>query len=437
MKSKLKKTGTLTGQEMKVYISDAASHREVDENGRLIVRDTLITRESVDPYYGREIPGYEDFGLEPDRVYHIYRPAAELKKAIKKFDGVPVLDTHIMDNPGSEQKEHRIGAVSDAKMDGGAVFADLSIWDQDAIDKIKSGEKRELSAGYSADTYLKPAEFNGEHYDLIMKNLNINHIALVRKGRVPGAMVYDEDPNLKEPIIMEIEEVLKLVSSELAAAGVDKDAAEKVILKIKEYKPEPKPEEVPENRDEQPAAGPVAESPKQEPAAGPEAEKVSEKVEETKEEVKTELAPEEAKKDAEPAPAPVQEEKKEEVKEAAEEKKEEVEETKIQDTPEFQEMLKEAVKSALKEISEAREAVEDVCGKMSAMDSAEELYKAGCSYFGIKTEGRDPGEFKTLFEGAKAGFSKVTSKKTAVLDAKPEQPAEEPEFLKKLPKRQY
>ena len=429
--TKSKKTGTLTGQEMKVYISDSASHREVDENGRMIVRDTLITRESVDPYYGREIPGFEEFGLEPDKIYHIYRPASELKKAIKKFDGVPVLDTHIMDNPGAEQRESRVGAVSNAKMDGGAVFADLSIWDQDAIDRIRSGEKRELSAGYSADTYFKPAEFNGQHYDLIMKNLVINHIALVRRGRVHGAMVYDEEPNLqKEPIIMEIEEVLKLVSSELAAAGVDKDAAEKVILKIKEYKPEPKPEAAaaPEKQDEQPAAE----------------EKASEKAEEKTEEASKpaeEPKQEEAKKDEDPAPAPApapaQEEKKEEIKEAVEEKKEEAkEEVKIQDTPEFQEILKEAVKAAIKELEEARNEVEDVCGKMSAMDSAADFYKAGCSYFGLRTENRDPKEFKTLFEGAKAGMQKAP-KKAAVLDAKPEQPEQEPEFLKNLPKRRF
>lgn len=427
MKQKNTKTGTLTGQEMKVYISDEKSHREVDENGRLIVRDTLITRESVDPYYGSEIPGYEEFGLEPDKVYHIYRPATELKKAIKKFDGVPVLDMHIMDNPGAEQKENRVGSVSNSRMDGGAVFADLSIWDQDAIDKINSGEKRELSAGYSADTYFKPAEFNGEHYDLIMKNLSINHIALVRRGRVPGAMVYDEKPNLKETE-MSKEEILALLEPELEAAGLEKAAVEKIVLKVKEYKAEEKPE-TPDQKDAEPqpeAPGDKTEEPKQEEAK-----------EEVKEEIKTE--------DQNPATAPVPgqepeakgEEPKAEDPKVEEVKEEAKQEVKIQDTPEFQEILKEAVKAAIKELEEARNEVEDVCGKMAAMDSAADYYKAGCSYFGLKTD-RDPKEFKTLFEGAKAGMSKATpSAKKAVLDEKPEQPDEEPEFLKNLPKRKY
>lgn len=432
MKKKNIKTGTLTGQEMKVCISDEKSHREVDENGRLIIHDTLITKESVDPYYGSEIPGYEEFGLEPNKVYHIYRPATELKKAIKKFDGVPVLDTHIMDNPGAERKENRVGSVSNSRMDGGAVFADLSIWDQDAIDKINSGEKRELSAGYSADTYFKPAEFNGEHYDLIMKNLSINHIALVRRGRVPGAMVYDEKPNLKETE-MSKEEILALLEPELEAAGLEKAAVEKIVLKVKEYKAEEKPETPdPKAAEPQPEApGDKTEEPKQEEAK-------EEVKEEVKEEIKTEdqnPAPvpgkePEAKAD-EPAPAA---EEKEEIKEEVAEKKEEV---KIQDMPEFQAILKEAVKAAIKELEEARNEVEDVCGKMAAMDSAADYYKAGCSYFGLKTD-RDPNEFKTLFEGAKAGMAKATpSAKKAVLDENPEQPDEEPEFLKNLPKRKY
>ena len=432
MKNRSKKTGTLTGQELKVYISDAASHREVDENGRLIIHDTLITRESVDPYYGREIPGFEEFGLEPDKVYHIYRPAVELKKAVKKFDGVPVLDTHIMDNPGAERKENRVGSVSNARLDGGAVFADLSIWDQDAIDKINSGEKRELSAGYSADTYFKPAEFNGEHYDLIMKNLSINHIALVRKGRVPGAMVYDGKPNQKETE-MSKEEILKILEPELAAAGLEKDAVERIVLKVKEYKAEEKPE-LPDQKDatNQPEA---PEEKKEEPKQEEAKEEIKEEAKEEVKEIKPEdqnpapvPGPEAEAKADEPAPVPPAEEVKEEIVE----KKEEV---KIQDTPEFQEILKEAVKAAIKELEEARNEVEDVCGKMTAMDSTADYYKAGCSYFGLKTD-RDPKEFKTLFEGAKAGMSKAAPKK-AVLDEKPEQPAEEPEFLKKLPKRHF
>lgn len=436
MKKKNIKTGILTGQEIKILISDEASHRSLDENGRLLVRDTLLTRESADEYLGSEIPeGREKFGLDPDAVYRIYRPGKELKKAIRQFNGIPVLDLHLMDVPGEEQKESRVGAVSNARFDDGAVFADLTIWDADAIEKIQSGEKRELSCGYSAETYAQPGEFNGQRYDFIMKNLTINHLALVRHGRVPGAMVYDEKPEVKEPFYMEKEEIIKLLEPELGAAGIEKEAAEKILLKIKEYKAaeeapapekqdeEPKPEE---QKPAEPAPEPEAKPDEPAPAPDAEAPQAGQPAPET---------PEGGKKDEAPAPEEAKaEEVKEEVKEEA--KVEEAKEAKPEEMPGFAEAVKAAVKAALEEISQAREAVEDVCGKMSAMDSADELYRAGCSYFGIKTDGRDPKEYKILFEGAKAGMSKA-SPKTPVLDEKPEQPAEEPEFLKNLPKRKY
>ena len=439
---KAKKLGIMSG-EISIVLSDAASHREMDDvNGRMLVSDTQITKESVDSYFGREIPGYEAFGLAPEKVYKIYRPAAELKKALKKFNNIPLLDMHILDYGDAPQKDHRVGSVSNARMDGGTVFADLGIWDKDAIKGIQDGSRKELSCGYQADTIYKPGVFDGEEYTFLMKNILPNHLSLVPRARCPGSKVFDEKPTIKEPE-MEKEEFIKLVSSEMDAAGIDKNIAEKIILKIQEYKPEDKPEDKPEIKDEPKPEEAKPEDPKPEAKTAAEVhpkpevsedakEEVKEKVEKVEEEVKPEPKPEEPKpevkpEDPKPEAVPAQPEiKKEEIKESV----------KLEDMPGFAEAVKEAVKSALAEISEAKEAVEDVCGKMSAMDSAEDLYKAGCSYFGIKTEGRDPKEFKILFEGAKAGMSKPT--KTAVLDSKPEQPeVEEPDFLKNLPKRRY
>ena len=43
------------------------THRKEDENGRLIVTDTLITKGCVNEYYGQEIPDFEMLGLEPTK----------------------------------------------------------------------------------------------------------------------------------------------------------------------------------------------------------------------------------------------------------------------------------------------------------------------------------------------------------------------------------
>ena len=59
----------------------------------------------------------------------------------------------------------------------------LTVTDADAIAKIKTGEFRDLSAGYLCDVVMESGIFDGKHYDGVMKNIRGNHVALVREGR--------------------------------------------------------------------------------------------------------------------------------------------------------------------------------------------------------------------------------------------------------------
>ena len=59
---------------------DRASVRTMDDNGFMHVKISPFTKEQVAPYYGREIPGYRELGLDPDKIYYGYRPAEELSK---------------------------------------------------------------------------------------------------------------------------------------------------------------------------------------------------------------------------------------------------------------------------------------------------------------------------------------------------------------------
>ena len=60
---------------------DAKSARTVDENGFLHVAKSHISKETVNPYRGNEIPGWQALGLDPGRIYFGYRKGEELKKA--------------------------------------------------------------------------------------------------------------------------------------------------------------------------------------------------------------------------------------------------------------------------------------------------------------------------------------------------------------------
>ncbi len=174
-------------------VFDSKSHRHVDNNGRLLVDQTLITKACVSEYYGKEIPNYEQLGLEPFTKYKVLRPAEELEKALPQFNNIPLLNKHIMDYADEPQKQNRCGGLSNATFKDGAVYGDLCIWDKVDIDRIESGELKDLSAGYRCEFVKESGEYNGEPYDLKMVNIMPNHLALVKKGRVDGAYVYDEN----------------------------------------------------------------------------------------------------------------------------------------------------------------------------------------------------------------------------------------------------
>jgi hypothetical protein len=81
-------------------------------------------------------------------------------------------------------KDKIVGSLgTDAAFDAPYLTNSLTVTDADAIARIKSGEFRDLSAGYLCDVEMQDGIFNGKHYDGRMKNIRGNHVALVREGR--------------------------------------------------------------------------------------------------------------------------------------------------------------------------------------------------------------------------------------------------------------
>jgi hypothetical protein len=58
-----------------------------------------------------------------------------------------------------------------------------TIFDQDLMADLESGEKREVSIGFRTDVDYTPGEFNGKRYDARQTNIRINHVAHVKAGR--------------------------------------------------------------------------------------------------------------------------------------------------------------------------------------------------------------------------------------------------------------
>ena len=176
---------------------DEGSRRRIDENGYLHVSQTHLTKEQVAPYYGYEIPGCEELGLDPDRIYYGYRSGEELEKAKDTFSSMPLLCIHKQDSATNPLKEHRVGSIGTSPL-WEAPYVDnaLVVTDAWAIEQINSGKLKEISCGYFFDPDFTPGEFNGVHYDFVMRNIRGNHVALVKEGRAgPDVYVHDAMPS--------------------------------------------------------------------------------------------------------------------------------------------------------------------------------------------------------------------------------------------------
>jgi hypothetical protein len=215
---------------------DSATRRRVDENGFLHVSLSHISKEIVNPYYGREIPGCEELGLDPERIYQGYRSGAELAKGADTFNGLPILMGHHAESADNPQKEHRVGSLgTDAAFNAPYLDNSLIITDADAIKAIESGRAVELSSAYRYDPVFEPGEFGGEAYDFIMTNIRGNHVALVEEGRAGPDVVVADQQIKQTPLrrfgmgIKELIEKLKafVASAEASGAEIDPDSLAK------------------------------------------------------------------------------------------------------------------------------------------------------------------------------------------------------------------
>lgn len=186
-----------TGAEVQSVLAfDRASVRRVDVDGLLHVSMTPISKANVCIYYGKEIPGSEEMGLEPNKGYRMLRCPEELAKAAPTFNNKPVLNTHLPVLASAPPKDAIIGSTGEgANFDGTYLQDSMVVWDSAAIAGIESGQQREISSSYRYRADMTPGVYNGEEYDGVMRDIVCNHVAIVPDGRAgPDVLVYDSKP---------------------------------------------------------------------------------------------------------------------------------------------------------------------------------------------------------------------------------------------------
>lgn len=197
------------------------SARRIDADGRLHVDRSHISKATVNPYYGKEIPGYEALGLQPDKVYRLLRDPVELERAAPTFARLPVLSEHVPVTVDAPRPDLVVGAIgSEVVFVAPYLDADLCVWDATAIAGIETDKVRELSCAYRYVPVMEPGEFEGQPYDGRMTEIQGNHLALVEVGRAGSdVVVADRNPfNFKETA-MKMSKLGKALFAALCAAS--------------------------------------------------------------------------------------------------------------------------------------------------------------------------------------------------------------------------
>ena len=126
--------------------------------------------------------------LAKEMVYHYddydaFRPREELKAIAQYIKGVPVTRGH----PAAKivtDRDEVLGWTIDAEFEDDELRAVLEITDKNLILDIQSGNLVGVSPGhFSRLDKNASGEFEGVHFDVTQRDLFIDHIAIVEKGR--------------------------------------------------------------------------------------------------------------------------------------------------------------------------------------------------------------------------------------------------------------
>ena len=109
------------------------------------------------------------------------RPAEEVFKqdSLDTLRDAPVVERHPAMIDPTNWEQFAIGHVSGSgRQDGIFVSTDLSVQRADALGRIDQGELCEISCGYKCDEDRTPGVYEGQHYDLVQRNIRYNHVGL-------------------------------------------------------------------------------------------------------------------------------------------------------------------------------------------------------------------------------------------------------------------
>lgn len=219
-----------------------------DNKGFLVITNIIAARTGSQEYLGREL-GVADPKLQ-DVIFTVERPPDVVfnKRSLKSYESAIFTDGHPKEDVSPKNiKRLGKGFIRNARKgepdENGneTVVVDAIITDESLMKVIESGDKREVSVGYSV-TFK---DIDLENKRVIIDSIEVNHLALVSRGRAGTATIKDEDI-LEELHVIEDLEVIEVgkkvkketyqfkVADEIYEISTDKgkDYARKVALEL-------------------------------------------------------------------------------------------------------------------------------------------------------------------------------------------------------------
>ncbi|MGG1291381.1 DUF2213 domain-containing protein [Bacillus smithii] len=224
---------------MKLQRYDKTFIQDYDETKEGYLTVTApITRPGVFPYMRSDGTVQMEAKL-PEEIFS--------DKTIQSAQAKPVTDDH-PNEPVTLQNFNQYAkgiTHTDARVQDLKLVVSFTVTDAGLIQKIRDG-KREISIGFMADIVAESGTYQGQQYEYVQRNIEINHIAIVDQGRAGPEVAIRGDSDawqiedggegginmVKYKIDGKEYEVDSAVKSYLEAQAAKLDAAE---TKLKDY----------------------------------------------------------------------------------------------------------------------------------------------------------------------------------------------------------
>lgn len=161
--------------------------KRVENRYGFVHADAILTKVGDLPYTRKELA----LDGNPEDIVMLKRPRKTLEDALERMKGAPITIGHPPEFITADNARGQVvGAVSSIpRIDkAGKVRADVTLYDRQAIDMIKSGQD-ELSPGF--ELVLKDLTDS----EGTITGMQVNHLAIVRRGRAGSSVrILDELP---------------------------------------------------------------------------------------------------------------------------------------------------------------------------------------------------------------------------------------------------